>query len=54
MMGKMTPPRLDPEAVMPSAKARRLANHVLTEFTLALNTALAPRGLQIPWARMNW
>lgn len=54
MIGKITPPRLDPEAVTPSAKARRLANQVLTEFTLALNMALAPRGLQIPWARMNW
>lgn len=54
MMGKMTPPRLDPAAVTPRAKARRLANHVLTEFTEALKIALAPMGLQIPWARMNW
>jgi hypothetical protein len=52
-MGKMTPPRLDPEAVTPRAKARRLANHVLTELTEALKIALAPIGLQIPWARMN-
>lgn len=54
MMGKITPPRLDPEAVTPSAKARRLANHVLTELTEALKIALAPIGLQIPCARMNW
>lgn len=54
IIGKMTPPRLDPDAVIPSAKARRLANHVLTELTEALKIALAPIGLQIPWARMNW
>lgn len=54
MIGKMTPPRLDPEAVTPRAKPRRLANQVLTELTEALKMALAPIGLQIPWARMNW
>lgn len=54
MMGKITPPRLDPEAMMPSAKARRLPNQVLTELTQALKMALAPRGLQMPWERMNW
>lgn len=54
MMGKMTPPRLDPEAVTPRAKPRRLANQVLTELTEALKMALAPIGLQIPWARINW
>lgn len=54
IMGRTTPPRLDPEAMIPSAKARRLANQVLTELTQALKMALAPSGLQIPWARMNW
>lgn len=54
MMGKITPPKLDPAAVIPRAVARRFANQVLTELTLALKTALAPRGLQIPCERMNW
>lgn len=54
MMGKMTPPKLEPEAMIPRAKARRFANQVLTEFTQALKMALAPSGLQIPWAKMNW
>lgn len=54
MMGRMTPPRLDPAAVTPNAKARRFANHVLTELTDALKMALAPRGLQMPCERINW
>ena len=54
MIGKMTPPRLEPAAVTPRAKARRAANQVLTELTEALKMALAPMGLQIPCARMNW
>ena len=32
MMGKITPPKLDPPATMPMAKARLLKNHVVTEF----------------------
>lgn len=48
MIGKITPPRLDPEAVIPSANARRLANQPLTELIEALNIALAPSGLHIP------
>lgn len=53
MIGKITPPKLDPEAITPRAKARRFPNQVTTEFTQALKMALAPSALQIPCARMN-
>lgn len=53
MIGKITPPRLDPEAVTPKAVARFFANQVLTALTLALKMALAPIGLQMPCARRN-
>lgn len=33
MMGKMTPPREDPDAVIPRANARRLKNQVETQAT---------------------
>ena len=35
MIGKMTPPRLEPDATMPKASARRRKNHVGTELKAA-------------------
>ena len=53
IIGKMTPPRDDPDAMIPKAVARLLKNHVPVELIAAKKTALAPRALQTPWARRN-
>ena len=37
IMGKITPPRLDPAATMPMAKARLFMNHVDTQLVAGIN-----------------
>jgi hypothetical protein len=53
MVGKTTPPSDDPLETIPKAKARRFSNQVAVQESAGENTKLAPRGLQIPWARKN-
>ena len=48
MIGKITPPRLDPEAMMPNEAALFLKNQVPTDPVQALNTMLEPKELTNP------
>ena len=53
MIGKMTPPSDEPDAMMPNAVARFLKNQVPTELVAAVKIAAAPKALQNPCAKKN-
>lgn len=48
MIGIMMPPRPDPAATIPTAKARFFKNHEIAQFVAGLNSIQMPIGLQIP------
>ena len=48
IIGKITPPRLEPEKTIPNANARRSLNQVETEAVATKKIADAPIGLQTP------
>ena len=48
MIGKITPPRLDPEAMIPNDAALFLKNQVPTDAVAALKAMLEPRELTRP------
>ena len=50
MMGNITPPRLEPETMIPNARALFFENHVPTLLMAAKKIKLAPMGLQTPVA----
>jgi hypothetical protein len=61
--GKQTPPREDPETVIPVASPRLLRNHVLTDVIAVWKLCQLTGGIYIkdnpnpvttPWARKNW
>jgi len=54
IIGSRTPPRPDPAAVIPSAKARLFANQDMTALLAGVKRQQIPIGLQIPWERMSW
>jgi len=54
IIGKITPPIDDPDAMMPIAVARFLKNHVLVELMAAKKIALAPSAEHTPCARRIW
>jgi hypothetical protein len=54
IIGKITPPKDDPDAMVPKAVARFLKNHVPVELMAAKKIALAPSAEHTPCARRNW
>jgi hypothetical protein len=54
MIGRTTPPRDDPETMIPKAAARLLKNQVTSEDMEALKTALDPMDATMDCARKNW
>jgi len=54
MIGRTTPPRDDPETMIPKAAARLLKNQVTSEDMEALKTALDPMDATMDCERKNW
>lgn len=54
MIGKITPPSDDPDAMTPNAAALFLKNQVPTEFMAAKKTILEPIGLHTPCDKKIW
>lgn len=52
MMGRKTPPRLEPPATMPRARPLLWRNHVVIHAIAGVKMQQIPRGLQIPCERM--
>jgi hypothetical protein len=54
IIGKITPPRLDPVETIPYAAPRFLLNQLGIQFIAGWKIAHTPIALQTPWERSTW